>query len=50
VKNDLTLALGNDGVARERLRGTLDAAAKGDRGHADLPGADKAVPYGELME
>src|SRR6201986_5406811 len=32
VKPDLTIALGNDTVARDLLGGTLDAAAKGDRG------------------
>ena len=31
VKSDLTLALGNNPVPREFLRGTLDAAAKGDK-------------------
>ena len=50
VKNDLTLALGNDAVARERLGGTLDAAAKGDKGALIFLRADKTVPYGELME
>ena len=37
VKPDLTLALGNDAVQRELLRGTLDAAAKGDKEHPHLP-------------
>ena len=50
VKNDLTLALGNDPVARGQLRGTLDAAAKGDKDTLVFLRADKAVPYGELME
>src|SRR3981081_417992 len=31
VKSDLTLALGNDPVARDLLRSTLDAATKGDK-------------------
>jgi biopolymer transport protein ExbD len=50
VKPDLTLALGNDPVGRDRLSGTLDAAAKGDKGTLIFLRADKAVPYGELME
>jgi biopolymer transport protein ExbD len=50
VKSDLTLALGNDPVNREQLRGTLDAAAKGDREARIFLRADKAVPYGEVME
>src|SRR5215831_12365517 len=31
VKSDLTLTIGNDPVARDFLRGTLDAVAKGDK-------------------
>jgi biopolymer transport protein ExbD len=50
VKSDLTLALGNDPVNREQLRSTLDAAAKGDKEARIFLRADKAVPYGELME
>ena len=50
VKPDLTLALGNDAVQRELLRSTLDAAAKGDKSTLIFLRADKAVPYGELME
>jgi biopolymer transport protein ExbD len=50
VKSDLTLALGNDPVQRELLRGTLDATAKGDKDTRIFLRADKAVPYGELME
>jgi biopolymer transport protein ExbD len=50
AQSDLTLALGNDVVPREFLRGTLDAAAKGDKETRIFLRADKAVPYGELME
>ena len=50
VKSDLTLALGNDPVQRELLRGTLDAATKGEKDTRIFLRADKAVPYGELME
>jgi biopolymer transport protein ExbD len=47
VKSDLTLALGDNPVL---LRGTLDAAANGDKDTRIFLRADKAVPYGEMME
>jgi biopolymer transport protein ExbD len=50
VKSDLTLALGDTHVARELLSGTLDAATKGDKETRVFLRADKAVPYGEMME
>ncbi len=50
VRSDLTLALGNDPVSRDALRGTLDRAANGDKDARIFLRADKAVPYGELME
>jgi biopolymer transport protein ExbD len=50
VKSDLSLALGDDAVNRDRLRGTLDAATKGDKDARIFLRADKAVPYGEVME
>ena len=50
IKTDLTLALGNDPVSREGLRGTIDAAAKGDKDTRIFLRADKTVPYGEVME
>jgi biopolymer transport protein ExbD len=50
VKSDLTVAVGNDPVGRNALRGTLDVAAKGDKQTLIFLRADKAVPYGELME
>ncbi len=50
VKPDLTLALGNDPVSRDLLRGTLDAAANGDKGTLIFLRAAKAVPYSEVME
>ena len=50
VKADLTLALGDDPVSRDGLGGTLDAAAKGDKDTRIFLRADKAVPYGEIME
>jgi biopolymer transport protein ExbD len=50
VKSDLTLALGNDTVARELLGATLDNASKGQKDTRIFLRADKAVPYGEVME
>jgi biopolymer transport protein ExbD len=50
VKSDLTLALGDTPVARGLLSGTLDAAAKGDKDTRIFLRADKAVPFGEMME
>ena len=50
VKSDLTLALGENPVSRDLLGGTLDAAANGDKDTRIFLRADKAVPYGEMME
>jgi len=50
VKADLSLAIGDESVSRERLRSTLDAAAKGDKDRSIYLRADKTVPYGELVE
>jgi biopolymer transport protein ExbD len=50
VKTDLTLALGNDTVTRDQLRGTLDVATQGNKDTVIFLRADKTVPYGELME
>jgi biopolymer transport protein ExbD len=50
VKPDLSLALGDETISRERLPSTLDAAAKGDKDRPIYLRADKTVPYGELME
>src|SRR4249920_2241744 len=50
LKSDLTLALGNDTVARELLGATLDNASNGQKDTRIFLRADKAVPYGEVME
>ena len=50
VKSDLTLALGENPVGRDLLGGTLDAVANGDKDTRIFLRADKAVPYGEVME
>jgi biopolymer transport protein ExbD len=49
VKQDLSLAFGNDTVARGQLRSALDAATGSDRQQRVFLRADKTVPYGELM-
>jgi biopolymer transport protein ExbD len=50
VKSDLSLALGNEPVARTALPAALDALSKGDRSQNIYMRADKSVPYGRLME
>jgi biopolymer transport protein ExbD len=49
LKPDLTLALGDNTIARDRLGEALDSAAKGDKNARIFVRADKLVPYGELM-
>jgi biopolymer transport protein ExbD len=50
IKSDLSLALGNDPVSRAELPYALDAATQVDRQRRIFLRADKAVPYGELMQ
>ena len=50
VKNDLTLALGDDTVPRDTLQATLDAQTQNDRQQRVFVRADQTVPYGELMK
>jgi biopolymer transport protein ExbD len=50
VKSDLTLALGESPVARGNLAGALDAGTQGDKEQRIFVRADRAVPYGEVME
>jgi biopolymer transport protein ExbD len=50
IRSDLTLALGNNPISRERLGGTIDAAAKGEKDTRIFLRADKSVPYNELIE
>ncbi|SER45751.1 outer membrane transport energization protein ExbD [Faunimonas pinastri] len=49
LKNDLTLSLGNDPVARTVLQRSLDQATGGDRQKRIFMRADKGVAYGDLM-
>ena len=50
VRADLTLAVGNEPVARERLRSSLDERTNDNRETVIFLRADRSVPYGELME
>lgn len=50
LKDDLTLAIGNDGVPRAAFAAVLDGKTKGDKQTRIFLRADKAVGYGELME
>ena len=49
LRPDLTLALGDNMVARDALAGALDEAANGDRDTRVFLRADKVVSYGDLM-
>jgi biopolymer transport protein ExbD len=49
VKQDLTLAFGNDTITRSQLASALDGATGSDRQQRIFLRADKTVPYGELM-
>jgi biopolymer transport protein ExbD len=50
VKPDLSLAVGDDPVARDGLGEALGAATAGDKERRIFLRADKSVPYGEVME
>jgi biopolymer transport protein ExbD len=49
LKQDLSLAVGNDDVARSSLAAALDSATSGDKQQRVFLRADKAVAYGDLM-
>ncbi|MCS0494125.1 TonB system transport protein ExbD [Ancylobacter sp. MQZ15Z-1] len=50
VKGDLSLALGNDDVARPALGAELARATDGNKDTRIFLRADKAVAYGDLMQ
>ena len=50
LQKDLTLSLGNEAIARERLAEGLDAFSGGDRERRVFLRADEGVSYGDLME
>ncbi|ABD86507.1 TonB system transport protein ExbD [Rhodopseudomonas palustris] len=49
LKPDLSVAVGEEVIAREALPGMLDTATKGQKDERIFLRADKAVSYGELM-
>ena len=50
MKPDLSVAVGEDIIARDALTSTLDVASKGNKDERIYLRADKAVSYGDLME
>src|SRR5437762_11129207 len=50
VKPDLSVAVGEDVIARDALAATLDTATKADKNERIFLRADKAISYGDLME
>ncbi len=50
LKPDLTLAIGDDAVARDRLADALDVATGGNKDDRIFLRADRSVPYGDLMQ
>src|SRR5216117_2672131 len=50
IKPDLTVAIGETAVKRAELVSTLDSAADNNKDRFIFLRADKAVPYGDLMD
>ena len=50
VKPDLSVAVGEDVIARDTLTATLDTATRADKNERIFLRGDRAVPYGEVME
>jgi biopolymer transport protein ExbD len=50
VKQDLSLNIGNDPVAREQLGASLDRMTQGNKDARIFLRADKLVDYGQFME
>jgi biopolymer transport protein ExbD len=50
IKADLSLALGEVTIPREALGGALAGVTKGEKDTRIFLRADRAVPYGEMME
>jgi biopolymer transport protein ExbD len=49
IKADLSLAIGDDAIARDNLASALDGATSGDKEQRVFLRADRTVAYGELM-
>jgi len=50
VKPDLSLAIGEEMIARERLASSLDIATKNNKDERIFVRADRVVSYGDVME
>ena len=50
IKPDLTLAIGEDAVKRVDLVNTLDSKPDANKDRVIFLRADRAVPYGEMMD
>ena len=50
LKSDLSLAIGDDAVARAELAGALDRATGGNKDERVFLRADRSVPYGDVMQ
>jgi biopolymer transport protein ExbD len=50
VKQDLSIAIGDNPVARESIGPALDRTTESNKDTRVFLRADKAVPYGDLME
>jgi biopolymer transport protein ExbD len=50
LKSDRSLAIGDNAVPRQGIGPALDAATSGDREQRVFLRADKAIPYGDLMQ
>ena len=50
LKSNLTLALGDSPIERGNLASALDAETQADKEQRIFVRADRAVPYGEVME
>jgi biopolymer transport protein ExbD len=50
IKQDLTLALGEESISRDNLRAALDRQTNTDNQQRIFLRADKAVPYGDMMQ
>jgi biopolymer transport protein ExbD len=50
VKEDLSLAFGNDAITREGLKAALDGKTQGNTDERVFVRADKTVDYGDLMD
>lgn len=50
LKADLSLAIGDEAIARGALAGALDAATGGNKDDRIFLRADRTVPYGDVMQ